>query len=146
MFNYNENTLNQLLRNTPNELKAEVLSKILAENEDVERLKLEFKSRLDGDTEVREIKDLYLKSKNGRIFPATIRTAIIQDKKGPITQYFIADETDNRAMLETIHGQNDTINKLIGAFTKHYAEREFTDRLISELEKSKIDIKTELAK
>jgi hypothetical protein len=40
-------------------------------------------------------------------------------------------------MLETIQGQNDVINRLIGVFTHSQSERIFTDNLINELEKVK---------
>lgn len=143
---YNENTLNELLKGIPQDMRGQKLAEILGEASDIEKLAIEFTSRIAGDTEIRELKDLYLKNKNGIAFPATIRVALIHDNRGLVTQFFVSDDTDFNAMHETIQAQNQTINSLIGAFTKHHNEREFTDRLIKQLEESKIEIRTELKK
>lgn len=140
LFGWNENSLNEELLKFPLDQRAQRLAYLIVEKSDQERLQKEFFSRIKGDIENKEYKDLYLKSKNGTYFPSTVQIAIVQDEKGYIIQYFISDDTNIRAMLETIHGQNDTINRLIGVFTHLQSERAYTDELIQELEQVKGEI------
>ena len=140
IFGWNENTLNQELVKYPFDQRAERLAFILSESSDQDRLKNEFYSRFQGDTENKEYKDLYLKNKSGIHFPGSLQIAIIHDERGYITQYFISDDTNMKAMLETIQGQNDTINRLIGVFAHMQSEKTYTDDLINELEQLKGEI------
>ena len=132
---WNENTLNQKLQQISIDKRAEVLAEILTEKYDEKTITNEFRSRISGEVEAREYKDLYLKHRNGKNFPASIRTAMIQDNNlGFITQYFISDDTDLQSMMATIQGQNDTINRLITVFTTHQNEKQASENLIKELE------------
>lgn len=140
LFGWNENTLNTELRKFPPDQRAEKLSLILAENSDQGRLKIEFLSRISGDIENKEYKDVYFKNRAGINFPGSLQIAIIHDERGYITQYFISDDTNIKAMMETIQGQNDTINRLIGAFAHMQSEKSYTDDLILELEQMKGEI------
>lgn len=140
IFGWNENTLNQELAKFSSDQRAERLAFILSESSDQERLTNEFYARLSGDTENKEYKDLYLKHKSGTHFPGSLQIAIIHDERGYITQYFISDDTNMKAMLETIQGQNDTINRLIGVFAHMQSEKAYTDDLIHELEQLKGEI------
>ncbi len=140
IFGWNENTLNQDLQKFPTDQRAERLAFLLSESSDQERLKNEFYSRIKGDIENKEYKDLYLKHKSGSHFPGSLQIAIIHDERGYITQYFISDDTNMKAMLETIQGQNDTINRLIGVFAHMQSEKAYTDDLIQELEQLKGEI------
>ena len=140
LFGWNENTLNSELRKFPPDQRAERLALLLAENSDQGRLKIEFLSRFNGDIENKEYKDLYLKNKTGSNFPGSLQIAIIHDERGYITQYFISDDTNIKAMMETIQGQNDTINRLIGVFAHMQSEKSYTDDLILELEQIKGEI------
>ena len=140
LFGWNENTLNSELRKFPPDQRPERLALLLAENSDQGRLKYEFLSRFSGDIENKEYKDLYFKNKTGSNFPGSLQIAIIHDERGYITQYFISDDTNIKAMMETIQGQNDTINRLIGVFAHMQSEKSYTDDLILELEQIKGEI------
>ena len=140
IFGWNENTLNHELQKFPVDQRAERLAYLLAETSDQERLKNEFYSRIKGEIENKEYKNLYLKNKSGSHFPGSLQIAMIHDERGYITQYFISDDTNIKAMLETIQGQNDTINRLIGVFAHMQTEKAYTDDLIHELEQLKGEI------
>lgn len=141
LFGWNENTLNQELLKYPIDQRSQRLAFLLSEKTDQEKLEKEFQSRIKGDIENKEYKDLYLKSKDDIFFPGSLQIAIIQDSKGEyITQYFISDDTNIKAMIETIQGQNDTINRLIGVFAHMQSEKAYTDELIKELEDLKVEI------
>ena len=140
IFGWNENTLNNELHKYTPEQRSERLAIILAEQNDQNRLQSEFNSRFQGDIENKEYIDLYFKHKSGTHFPGSLQIAIINDERGYITQYFISDDTNVKAMLETIQGQNDTINRLIGAFAHMQSEKAYTDDLIQELEQLKGEI------
>lgn len=141
LFGWNENTLNQELLKYSIDQRSQRLAFLLSEKNDQEKLQKEFLSRINGDIENKEYKDLYLKSKEGIYFPGSLQIAIIQDsQKGYITQYFISDDTNIKAMIETIQGQNDTINRLIGVFAHMQSEKAYTDEFIKELENLKVEI------
>lgn len=143
LFGWNENTLNTELHKFPPEQRVERLAFLIAESSDQPRLQAEFLSRINGDVENKEYRDLYFKSKTGVHFPGSLQIAIIsdeRDKRGYITQYFVSDDTNVKAMIETIQGQNDTINRLIGVFAHLQSEKAYTDDLIYELEKMKGEI------
>lgn len=140
LFGWNENTLNAELSKFSPDQRSERLSYLLAEPSDQQRLQIEFFSRLKGDIENKEYKDLYFKQKSGNHFPGSVHIAIIHDERGYITQYFISDDTNIKAMMETINGQNDTINRLIGVFAHLQSEKAYTDDLIIELEQLKSEI------
>jgi hypothetical protein len=88
IFGWNENTLNREIQKLPIEQRAERLAFLLAERSDQDRLKNEFFSRIAGDIQNKEYKDLYLKGKSGINFPGSLQLAIIHDERGYITQYF----------------------------------------------------------
>lgn len=140
LVGWNVNTLNQHLTIVPPELRPAKLAQLLAHPEDAEDLLQEFQQRFMGDLEPKKVKDIYLLNRDGRFFPATLTGITLDEPKGFVAQYYLSDDTDVRAMMETIQGQNDTINRILELYTQSQTEKEHADLLIKKLEQMRMEI------